>query len=123
MPDGDDIFIRLRDLLIEEGIESVKESMKGEKLEGAILGFQICRHLNTIKAFEARLVTRGKTEHEMRCNKKEEKGYWRYRYASLQIEYCFEVLKVYVGGYESYSARSAMRCCEMLRKLGLIEEL
>ena len=111
MPDGDATFILLRDKIIEQGIEGVKNDDtfhgKQHKRDGAIAGFQICSQLNSLKEFEARIAKRRTEEAGGRREGQQIEDYWYHRCATVQIEFCYEVLKIYVGGYPNYSARAA----------------
>ncbi len=123
MPDGDVIFILLRDKIAEQGIASVKKDAtfhgKRHKREGSISGFQICSQLSSLKQFEEKLAKRDVAEMNWRKEGREIEDYWFHRCATGQIEFCYEALKVYVGGFRHYSARAAACCNTTLIKLKL----
>lgn len=93
--------IELRDFLIVRGIKEVKEKYADQpsKLLGAIQGFELCRNLETPEQFQKEIRKREESEHKWITDhsRKEIKGmseYWKYRYATLQIEFVYERLKV-----------------------------
>jgi len=103
----------LKEKVIESGIASVKKYEKGEQREGAIEGFELCRELNTPQECEKELKERRKKEIFDEDLRSDTKKYWRYRYATLQIEYWYEILKV-AFCYPTISARAGIRYSQIV---------
>ncbi|TAK59490.1 hypothetical protein [Methylobacter sp.] len=85
--------IELRDKLIEEGIASAERLETGPKLKGALKGFEISRACATPEDFDRQLHTRFAAESKMigsACHD----TYWEHRYATLQIEFVYQRLKI-----------------------------
>lgn len=109
----------LRDKIITEGIKSVKATETGAKLTGGIKGFEECRKLETMEDFEKALSSYHLKDIELihrvysnLPNSLDE--YWEHRYTTLQIEYCYEILKV-VLGYPVISVRAGLRYAELTK--------
>jgi hypothetical protein len=85
---------QLKDKVIEQGLISVATEKEEYAREGGKEGFEICRTLNTPEDFEKNLQERRQKELEMITSKENIDTYWRYRWATLQIEYVFEIMKV-----------------------------
>ena len=81
--------------LILDGIESVKkdDSMKPHEKDGSIEGFNMCRKINSPEDFEKIISERRANEHKLIDNLSAEEV-WEYKYATIQIEYVYERLKV-----------------------------
>ena len=92
-----------KDRVCDDGVAEVTTTYADEdaKREGSLAGFEIARALTTRKQFEDEMQGRSNTEHEMRCvyydgDKSDESmdAYWRYRWATLQIEFVYSVMLV-----------------------------
>jgi hypothetical protein len=123
----------LKEILITEGIASVKQEFEGAKLEGSIEGFEACRTLDTARQFERTISWRSEQEFsllaradagddsELADDSDDPKGdgwheaYWRYRYGTIQIEYVYNVLRV-GWGKSPISARAGIRYHKILEK-------
>lgn len=95
---------KLIGMVVRDGIASVHATEKRpERIRGGVAGFEMCRTLQDLAAFEALLAERHLRENAMRstmCVSRAE--YWEYRYATIQIEFVAEILKV----HEHYKAHS-----------------
>ena len=105
---------QLKKKVIENGIKSIrKHEKRQERIEGALEGFRICEKLNTPMEFEWELKKRRKEEMKLIDDGISTKEYWQYRYATLQIEYCFEILKV-AWEFPTVSARAVIKYSELI---------
>lgn len=114
----------LKNRIIEDGLSSIKKYESGPERKGGIKGFGLCRNLNTPKDFEQALRERRENELDMqksyyRISKPTIERYWEHRYSTLQIEYCFEVLKVAwnlagITKYPTLSARAGIKYAELV---------
>jgi hypothetical protein len=88
--------IELRDRLIEEGLESIEKDhdLREHEREGGRLGFEMCRYLETLWEYEELLATRQRIEIRMATQDFDMEAYWRHRYASLQVQFICDHLKV-----------------------------
>lgn len=119
--------IQLRDKIIRDGIVSVKRNeTRPERIRGGIKGFEICKELASPADFERVLQERYQEErrlvlsHTFSTPKTEEdetemKLYQEYRYATVQIEFVWERLKIAwsVGG--GYSTKAIMHVNNLLK--------
>lgn len=98
-------FEEFKTRVIEDGLAEVREVYAGDdtKREGAVEGFEIARRVETREGFEATLQERSLREHELRCayydQPRDERDddlsdYWRYRWATLQVEWVYRTLLV-----------------------------
>jgi hypothetical protein len=86
-------LMRMRDVLIKEGIESIRHEEKDSfAQENGVRGFEICRSLNSMDEFLRKL-----DEMEIE-GEREGRGFWRVRYARVQVKYVFDVLFCACGG-------------------------
>lgn len=105
--------------VIEDGIASVKRREKRlELLKGGLAGFELCRSLETPIAFQDVLAERHKEEARKR-REYEKDDYWEYRYATIQVEFVYGLMKVgwsQSGLYQfpSLSARAVLRYAEVV---------
>ncbi len=101
-------LVELRDRLIEDGIASVrKHETRLPRLRGGVAGFEACRKLLLPVDFESALAERHRTEVRIaRAVSADE--YWEYRYATVQIEYVYGVMKV-AYGFPILSASAILR--------------
>ena len=89
-------LIELRNEVIRRGVISVEKELKGPKLVGSLRGFAIAKTLTLPLDFERQLSCRYRKE----CKLRETPGetdldlFWAHRYATIQIEHVFEVLKI-----------------------------
>lgn len=112
----------LKNKIIKEGIEGCKKDFNGVERDASIQGFEMCRNLKTMKDFEREIERRRKKEIEMvyenlkgeMYEKISDEEYWKHRYATIQIEYTYEILKV-AYGYPIISARAGLRYADLLR--------
>lgn len=108
----------LRDKVIKEGIKSVKATETGARRRGGIKGFEECRKLETTEDFENALndrhIEKIKLQDIYYGNQDQVAldNYWEHRYATLQIEYCYEILKV-AWGNPVISARAGLKYAEL----------
>lgn len=116
------MVIDLRNRIIEEGIASVKKHEKRpERLRGGIIGFNLCRELDTPQDFERILQERHKVEHDMARTRNTEGGdedlsaYWEHRYATVQIEFVWERLKVAWSIGPNFSAIAAIHVNRLMK--------
>lgn len=98
------VVTKLIEKVVRDGIVSVRTTEKRpERVRGGVAGFEMCLPLRTLAEFEAMLSERHLREKAMRstmCVPQAE--YWEYRYATIQIEFVAEVLKVHEH-YRAYS--------------------
>lgn len=114
----------LKNRIIEDGLESIKKHEADPERKGGIKGFGLCRDLNTPKDFEQVLKERYANELDMQMSyhkigKPTIERYWEHRYTTLQIEFCFEVLKVAwnlagITKYPTLSARAGIKYAELV---------
>ena len=89
--------IKFRNKIIEAGQKSVKTEKEKVAREGGKHGFELCKKLETQDDFEKELKKRHTEELEM-ANKLQDNEintdtYWESRWATLQIEHVYEVMK------------------------------
>ncbi len=85
---------------IEDGIKSVQEQEHDpRRLAGYLAGFEICRSLQGPKDYADVLSVRHREEVEFRWQNDDVEGYWEYRCATIQIEWCYEIMKVALRMY------------------------
>jgi hypothetical protein len=90
----------LKNRIIEDGIKCCKkdEYLESYEIEGIVEGFNICRDLNTPEDFINMIQSRHEKEIGMLQNSdhtvKENDEYWKYCYATLQIEFIWERMKI-----------------------------
>ena len=107
----------LKSKIIEEGIKSVLAEKQESHRIGGKKGFERCRELETMEDFEQELI--GRHFEEFTAADKYHAGeitidkYWEYRYATVQIEYCYEILKV-AFRYPVISCNAALRYSELV---------
>lgn len=98
-PETGVMAIELVDRLVEDGIASAKEAYEeGPRLDGAIEGFELARSLPaTYEDFDWTVVQRHEEEKHMKLaglNEENRDTYWQHRWATLQLEYCRDILLV-----------------------------
>jgi hypothetical protein len=110
---------QIMDCVIEDGIQSVLDSeTRVSHRRGGVAGFEICRKLASISEYERILTERHKQEHQMRMTKPKSldlEDYWEHRCATVQVEWCYEIIKVILG-YSPVSARAAMKVYSVLNR-------
>lgn len=111
----------LKILLIEEGIAGVKTTEKKEKRLGGIYGFNLCKSLHTPDDFCRVIKQRWEKEQRNTSLRADPKKYWVHRSATVQIEYCFEVLKV-AWNIRPVLASAVLRYNELVGRLANKEE-
>lgn len=109
----------LKEVLIQNGIESVeKHETRPERIKGGVVGFNLCRDLNTPDDFVQILEERHKEEGRIRMKRRQDKmsidAYWEYRYATIQIEFVWERLKIAWKLPGPYSARAFVHVGEIV---------
>ena len=113
----------LKEIIITEGIASVKREFEGAELEGSIEGFEACRKLDTPGQFEAEMVRRHDKEHKLigadltQDSDTDHEAYWRHRYGTIQIEFVYNILRV-GWGMSPISARAGIRYHQILEQHG-----
>ena len=110
--------------LILDGIASVqKNETRQERIDGGMEGFNLCWPLNSPADFDGILRVRHQREMQMRNSENkqddpEAKKFWRYRYATIQIEFVLERMKVIwaqLGLYSGpLSARAVLQAAKIL---------
>lgn len=110
-----------RDEVIRRGEASAKQQEKGYKLVGALKGFEISKTLTTPEDFERQIVCRRTKEQAIfRSNADiDQEVYWSHRYATLQIEFVYERMKV-AWGYPNLSLRAVLHFMDIT---GIIRRL
>lgn len=110
-----------KERIIDDGIAEVTECYADNdvKREGAIEGFEIARSLDTREAFEKVIRHRLHREAGMRHagpDRNELDRYWRSRWATLQLEWVLDCLKVAAWAQpgEMLSGRAARKTVEVL---------
>ena len=107
-------IIELRDLVIEEGIKSVrKHEKRGFRRRGCLRGFELCRNLLTPEEFSTILTERQSKERSLVSRRVPPNVYWEYRCATAQIEHLWERLKVIYGIYPQ-SARAIIQYAKIV---------
>jgi hypothetical protein len=100
--------LQIRDVLVSRAIDAInsKTDYSDEKKQGCINGLHICTDLRSIADFEAVLTVRQDAEiqHRLKINKMEH--FWPHRYATAQIEFIYECMKVAVGSYGMHKTQS-----------------
>lgn len=96
--------IDLIEKIVRDGVASVQaHERRPERLRGGVKGFEMCKTLLTSLDYERILRERHHRENAMRATMHEPAAtYWEYRYATIQIEFVCEILKV----HEHYDAFS-----------------
>lgn len=112
---------QLREIVITEGIASVKREFESYKLEGSIKGFEACRNLTTPAKFVAEILRSSGEEQVIvgrdldNDSEPDLEAYWTQRYETIQIEYVYNVLRV-GWGLSPISARAGIRYHEILQQ-------
>ena len=108
----------LLDLLIREGIASVERNeTRAERIQGAKAGFELCRLLHTPHHFHKLIQERHQQERIYR-EKIDTIDYWEYRYATIQVEWVWERMKIAWNLPGPYSAQAVLHYL----KLTTVEE-
>ena len=120
------MVLELRDKIIEDGIVSVKKhETRPERRRGGIHGFELCRELNSPTDYEKALQERYKEERRLAhlhttdetiTREAAVTKYWEYRYATVQIEFVWERMKVAWALGGTYSAKAAIHVNELLKE-------
>lgn len=88
------VLVLIRDHLIKKGVESILNSVENiDHQAGGVIGFDLCRTLETPEDYELVLAQRH-MEEAIRRNAGDAEDYWKYRWATLQVEYMYSVLLV-----------------------------
>lgn len=86
--------------VIDEGIRSIQEDVpEGLRRDGGIAGFELARQLPTLEDVEFALLQREPERRTLRDAIREEgtpeyEAYWLHRYATVQLEWFYELMKV-----------------------------
>lgn len=100
--------------LCDDAVKSVERWEKKEhRRKGCLEGIELCRTLQAPADFERVLAERHAKEAASSLRDGPIEEYWRYRCATSQVEYVYEVVKVAVGGYATVSARAVLRYHEI----------
>jgi hypothetical protein len=98
--------------VIEDGIASViQHETDPAKVRGGVHGFELCEGLITLEQFESLIAERRKGEDNLRwagVTDATKDDYWEYRMATIQVEWCYEILKVAHRKYP-LSGRAVMK--------------
>lgn len=78
--------------LADEGEKSVRQHEVGPRLRGGLEGFRLARNLTSIDDFDRMISERHQRELELKDQKVDSATYWEYRYATVQLEYCRDIL-------------------------------
>ena len=81
--------------LANEGEQSVRKHEVGPRLRGGLEGFRIARGLTSVDEFDTMIRERHQRELELKDQKVDSATYWEYRYATVQLEYCRDILIVH----------------------------
>ena len=93
---------QLKDRLIEDGLRSIEQDPRfidaTHKLEGSREGFELCRTLDTPEDFQRILAERCRESNTLITKKQQGRAtvddYWKHRFATVQIEFVWERMKV-----------------------------
>lgn len=99
--------IEFRDRIIEDGIASVEKTEKGAKKKGGLKGFAIARACSTAADFQRQLQARHLAETKMIGSEPDVDAYWEHRYATLQIEFVYDRMRI-AWGINGMVSASAM---------------
>ena len=120
------MVLELRDKIIEDGIVSVnKNETRPERRRGGIHGFELCRELNVPTDYEKALRERYKEESRLaklhstdETNTKEValSKYDEYHYATAQIEFVWDRMKVAWALGGPYSTKAAIHVNALLNR-------
>lgn len=96
------MLTKLIEKVVRDGIASVRENeTRPERIRGGVLGFEMCLPLASLIEFETLLAERHLREKVLRSTLRVSPSeYWEYRYATIQVEFVAEVVKV----HEHYKA-------------------
>lgn len=90
--------VELMSRVCEDGIKSVlQHETDPAKRRGGVHGFELCKGLTTLEQFESLIAERRKGEDNLRwagVTDDTKDDYWEYRMATIQVEWCYEILKV-----------------------------
>lgn len=85
----------IKETLIVEGIKSVQQHERREpRRRGGVRGFEMCRNLHTQEDFANILNERRTHETTLALAHKDAATYWEYRYATIQIEFMYDRMKI-----------------------------
>ena len=97
--------------LCDQGEESIRQNYPDptdHRRRGGLLGFQIVRGIKDPAEFAATLAHRAAVEAEMAAGSVDPEQYSAYRWATLQVEFVWEILKTGMKVYPE-SAEEALR--------------
>jgi hypothetical protein len=97
--------------LCDDGEESIRQSYPDPtdpRRRGAMLGFKIVRAIKDPAEFPATLGRRAAVEADMKASSEDQDKYWAHRWATLQVEFVWEILKVSLNVYP-LSAAAALQ--------------
>ena len=111
---------QLRDKLIEDGLASVRAyETRPERLRAGEAGFELCRMLETPEDFGRVLDQRHRMETHLRDEDVATEVYWEYHFATAQVEFVFEHLKVAWDVGPTYNARAVLHIANLCGGSGL----
>ena len=95
-------FTELIDLFVEEGLRGSEEDYhdRPEKLQGCKDGLAKCRYLRGGDVIDFEFILVQMKDRDRQARQSQMNGeisienYWQKRYATLQVEYCYDVLRV-----------------------------
>lgn len=112
-------FIELRDALVKLGEASARKTeTRPEKLQGCLDGFAILKRMNNIDELESEVNAREPELRNLvdavRADETKAPEYWKFRCATAQLEWAFEIFQV---GYPNRYAVTSVRATMMYAKI------
>ena len=101
-------IIEFRDRVISEGEAAVQKHETGAKQRGGLKGFAIARACSTAADFQRQLQARHLAETKMVGSEVKPDDYWEHRYATLQIEFVYDRMRIAWGINGMVSASALM---------------
>jgi hypothetical protein len=116
----DDLVRRVRAELIRDGLAEVKQAYPEGTPErkGATVGLLLCETLTTADEYAGALEERHDEERRLRCGIGGDlAAFWEHRYATLQVEYVYERLRLFWNVGETVSARAVVKVAEIIERI------
>lgn len=116
------LVLRVRDELIRDGLAEVRQEYPEGTPErkGATVGFLLCETLETADDYAGALDERHDQERRLRFEAPlgaDLAAFWEHRYATLQVEYVYERLRLFWNVGETVSARAVVKVAEILERI------
>ncbi len=113
---------QLKDRLIKDGLRSIEQDPRmirsPHKLEGSREGFELCRTLHTPEDFQQIIAKRGQERSKLIEKKQQGKATledcWKHRFATVQIEFVWEHMKIAWDVPGTRSARAVVHVGQLL---------